>query len=109
MLHMGILPNHRLWDRFLAQLEVVVVDEAHVYRGVFGSHVGNVLRGLRPPGPGVRVFRGRAGGRISGPGARVPTPGELAERRPGSDRTALVDGDGSPQPRRHIAMWNPPI
>ena len=47
MLHMGILPNHAAWGDFFANLAVVVVDEAHVYRGVFGSHVGNVLRRLR--------------------------------------------------------------
>ena len=47
MLHVGILPNHRAWGDFFANLAVVVVDEAHVYRGVFGSHVANVLRRLR--------------------------------------------------------------
>ena len=47
MLHMGILPNHRTWGDFFSNLAVVVVDEAHVYRGVFGSHVANVLRRLR--------------------------------------------------------------
>src|SRR5919107_340863 len=47
MLHVGILPNHRAWADLFANLAVVVVDEAHVYRGVFGSHVANVLRRLR--------------------------------------------------------------
>src|SRR5215210_3960154 len=47
MLHLAILPNHPAWANFLANLAVVVVDEAHVYRGVFGSHVANVLRRLR--------------------------------------------------------------
>ena len=47
MLHLGILPNHRAWADVLANLAVVVIDEAHVYRGVFGSHVSNVLRRLR--------------------------------------------------------------
>ena len=47
MLHLGILPNHRAWGDFFSNLALVVVDEAHVYRGVFGSHVGNVLRRLR--------------------------------------------------------------
>src|SRR3954453_5145244 len=63
LLHVGILPNPRAWDRFLAQLEVVVVDEAHVYRGVFGSHVANGLPPLRRPRPGV-----------PGSPARPPTP-----------------------------------
>jgi DEAD/DEAH box helicase domain-containing protein len=48
MLHVGILPHHERWDDLLANLAFVVVDEAHVYRGVFGSHVANVLRRLRP-------------------------------------------------------------
>ena len=47
MLHIGILPNHSAWGDFFANLAAVVVDEAHVYRGVFGSHVANVLRRLR--------------------------------------------------------------
>ena len=47
MLHVGILPNHPAWARFFGRLQLVVVDEAHVYRGVFGSHVANVLRRLR--------------------------------------------------------------
>ena len=47
MLHLGVLPHHDRWGDVLANLEYVIVDEAHVYRGVFGSHVGNVLRRLR--------------------------------------------------------------
>jgi DEAD/DEAH box helicase domain-containing protein len=97
---MGILPNARYWDRFLAQLEVVVVDEAHVYRGVFGSHVANVLRRLRRLAPGVRIYLASA---------TVANPVELAERLTGLEDIALVDSDGSPHPRRQIAMWNPPI
>src|SRR3954452_8198453 len=100
MLHVGILPNRRAWDRFLAQLEIVVVDEAHVYRGVFGSHVANVLRRLRRLGPGVQIYLASA---------TVANPVELAERLTGLDDITLVERDGSPQPRRHIAMWNPPI
>ena len=47
MLHFGILPNHKNWSRLLSKLKYVVIDEAHVYRGVFGSHVANILRRLR--------------------------------------------------------------
>ncbi len=47
MLHVGVLPHHDRWGDVLSNLRYVVVDEAHVYRGVFGSHVGNVLRRLR--------------------------------------------------------------
>src|SRR3954453_24098393 len=100
MLHVGILPNPRAWDRFLAQLEMVGVDEAHVYRGVFGSHVANVLRRLRRLAPGVQIYLASA---------TVANPVELAERLTGLEGVTLVERDGSPQPRRHIAMWNPPI
>ena len=47
MLHIGILPNHKTWSVFFTHLKYVVVDEAHIYRGVFGSHVANIVRRLR--------------------------------------------------------------
>ncbi len=104
MLHVGILPNHGAWGDFFSNLAVVVVDEAHVYRGVFGAHVANVLRRLR------RV----AGAYGTQPrfllaSATVANPVELAERLTGFDDVALVDRDGSPGARRQIAMWNPPV
>ncbi len=55
MLHVGVLPHHDRWGDVLSNLRFVVVDEAHVYRGVFGSHVANVLRRLRRLGPCVRI------------------------------------------------------
>src|SRR3954468_19309020 len=104
MLHVGILPNHRAWADFFANLAVVVVDEAHVYRGVFGSHVANVLRRLR------RV----AGAYGTEPrfllaSATIANPGELAERLTGLEHVSVIDRDGSPGHRRTIATWNPPI
>jgi DEAD/DEAH box helicase domain-containing protein len=104
MLHVGILPNHGAWGDFFSNLAVVVIDEAHVYRGVFGAHVANVLRRLR------RV----AGAYGTEPrfllaSATVANPVELAERLTGFDEVALVDRDGSPGARRQIAMWNPPV
>jgi DEAD/DEAH box helicase domain-containing protein len=102
MLHVGILPNHdRHWADFFHNLDVVVVDEAHVYRGVFGSHVANVLRRLR------RVCAREP--RILLASATIANPGELAERLTGLDDVAVVDEDGSPGSRRQIAMWNPPV
>jgi DEAD/DEAH box helicase domain-containing protein len=100
MLHVGILPNHRAWADFLHRLDVVVVDEAHVYRGVFGSHVGNVLRRLRRLAPHARFFMASA---------TIANPVELAERLTGLDDIALVDRDGAPKARRRIAIWNPPL
>ena len=91
MLHMGILPNHAAWGDFLSNLAVVVVDEAHVYRGVFGSHVANVLRRLRR----VADAYGTAP-RFLLASATIANPVELAERLTGLDDIALIDGDGSP-------------
>ena len=104
MLHLGILPHHGRWERLFSHLRIVVIDEAHVYRGVFGSHVANVLRRLlrvaAAYGSDVRVLLASA---------TIANPLELAERLTGLDDVGLIDGDGSPTPRRQIAMWNPPL
>jgi DEAD/DEAH box helicase domain-containing protein len=104
MLHVGILPNHEAWSDLLANLAVVVVDEAHVYRGVFGSHVANVLRRLRR----VASFYGTAP-RFVLASATVANPVELAERLTGLEPFTLVDRDGAPAAERRVAMWNPPL
>src|SRR6266508_1327168 len=104
MLHVGILPNHAAWADFFANLAVVVVDEAHVYRGVFGAHVGNVLRRLRR----VAAAYGTTP-RFLLASATIANPVELAERLTGFEDVRLVDEDGSPSAKRQIAMWNPPV
>ncbi|HEY4281394.1 MAG TPA: DEAD/DEAH box helicase [Conexibacter sp.] len=104
MLHVGILPNHRVWGDFLANLAVVVVDEAHVYRGVFGSHVGNVLRRLRRLAAAYGTEP-----RFLLASATIANPLELAQRLTGLDEIALIDEDGAPSAQRRIAMWNPPL
>jgi DEAD/DEAH box helicase domain-containing protein len=104
MLHLGILPNHRAWADVFANLAVVVVDEAHVYRGVFGSHVANVLRRLRR----IAAAYGTEP-RFLLASATIANPGELAERLTGLPEVTVVEEDGSPGARKTIAMWNPPI
>ncbi|HEY0516100.1 MAG TPA: DEAD/DEAH box helicase [Solirubrobacteraceae bacterium] len=104
MLHVGILPNHAAWADLFANLAVVVVDEAHVYRGVFGSHVANVLRRLRR----IAAAYGTEP-RVMLASATIANPLELAERLTGLEDFTLIDRDGSPAPRRRIAMWNPPL
>ena len=103
MLHVGLLPNHKSWGDFLANLGWVVVDEAHTYRGVFGSHVANVLRRLR------RVARAYgAEPRFLLASATIANPMELAERLVGTP-FELLDDDGAPRAGREITMWNPPL
>ncbi|MDQ3725343.1 MAG: DEAD/DEAH box helicase, partial [Actinomycetota bacterium] len=103
MLHVAMLPNHKSWGDFLANLEWVVVDEAHTYRGVFGSHVANVLRRLRR----LARFYGSEP-RFLLASATIANPVELAERLVGTS-FELVDDDGAPRAGREIAMWNPPL
>ena len=104
MLHVGILPNHAAWAELFANLAVVVVDEAHVYRGVFGSHVAGVLRRLRR----IAAACGTEP-RFLLTSATIANPVELAERLTGLEDFSLIDDDGSPAPGRRIAMWNPPL
>ena len=103
MLHVGILPHHRGWGDFFANLGWVVVDEAHTYRGVFGSHVANVLRRLRR----IARYYG-AEPRFLLASATIANPVELAERLVGTP-FELIDDDGAPRAGREVAMWNPPL
>ena len=103
MLSIGMLPHHRQWGDFIANLEWVVVDEAHTYRGVFGSHVANVLRRLR------RVARAYgAEPRFLLASATIANPVDLAERLVGTEFGLIAD-DGAPRAGREIVMWNPPL
>ncbi|HZS23980.1 MAG TPA: DEAD/DEAH box helicase [Gaiellaceae bacterium] len=103
MLHVGILPRHDLWADVLHNLRYVVVDEAHVYRGVFGSHVGNVLRRLRRL---ARVYG--ADPQFLLASATIANPPELARMLLGADATAVGD-DGAPRAERTVALWNPEL
>jgi DEAD/DEAH box helicase domain-containing protein len=103
MLNVGVLPHHRNWGDVLANLAWVVVDEAHVYRGVFGSHVANVLRRLRRL---ARAYGTEP--RFVLTSATIGNPLELGERLTGLDLT-LVDRDGAPRAERQVVMWNPPL
>jgi DEAD/DEAH box helicase domain-containing protein len=103
MLNVSMLPNHRLFGDVLANLAWIVVDEAHVYRGVFGSHVANVLRRLRRL---ARAYGTEP--RFILTSATIANPVELAEELAGVD-FQLVDRDGAPRSERQVAMWNPPL
>src|SRR5215211_6464092 len=103
MLHVGVLPHHDRWGDVLANLRYVVVDEAHVYRGVFGSHVGNVLRRLRRL---ARVYGAEPQFILAS--ATIANPGELAAALLGESAT-VIEGDAAPRAERTIALWNPPL
>ncbi|HJU36277.1 MAG TPA: DEAD/DEAH box helicase [Gaiellaceae bacterium] len=103
MLHIGVLPSHDLWGDFLHNLRFVVVDEAHVYRGVFGSHVGNVLRRLRRL---ARIYGAEPQFLLAS--ATIANPGELARALTGED-AAVVEDDAAPRAERTVALWNPPL
>jgi DEAD/DEAH box helicase domain-containing protein len=103
MLHVGVLPHHDRWGDVLANLRFVVVDEAHVYRGVFGSHVANVLRRLRRL---ARVYGSEPQFILAS--ATIANPGQLAESLLGA-AARVVDGDAAPKAERTIALWNPEL
>ena len=102
MLHQGILPNHARWNRFFTHLKYVVIDEVHAYRGVFGSHLANVLRRLG------RICRHYG----SEPqficcSATIANPREHAQRITGRPME-LVTTDGAPRGCKRFVLWNPP-
>ena len=103
MLHLGILPNHRAWYQLLRDLRYVVVDEAHAYRGVFGSHVANVLRRLRR-----MCARFGSAPRFILCSATIGNPGEHAERLVGLP-FRVIDDDGAPRGGSDFVFWNPPM
>jgi DEAD/DEAH box helicase domain-containing protein len=103
MLHVGVLPHHDRWGDVLANLRYVVVDEAHVYRGVFGSHVANVLRRLRRL---ARIYD--ADPQFLLATATIANPGELALELTGEGAT-VVDRDTSARAEREVVIWNPPL
>jgi DEAD/DEAH box helicase domain-containing protein len=104
MLHVGILPHHAAWDELFANLAFVVLDEAHVYRGVFGSHVANVLRRLRR----IANIHGTEP-RFLLTSATIANPVELAEELTGLNPFNLIEDDAAPRAERQILMWNPPL
>ncbi|MGH3103336.1 MAG: DEAD/DEAH box helicase [Gaiellaceae bacterium] len=103
MLHVGVLPHHDRWGDVLANLRYVVVDEAHVYRGVFGSHVANVLRRLRRL---AAVYGAEPQFLLAS--ATIANPGELARSLLGVEAVVVSD-DAAPRAERTIALWNPPL
>ncbi|PRY59500.1 DEAD/DEAH box helicase domain-containing protein [Knoellia remsis] len=103
LLHHSLLPGHQHWASFLRSLRYVVIDECHIYRGVFGAHVASVLRRLR------RVCaRYRSEPTFVLASATVSHPGAHASRLVGMP-VAPVEEDGSPREAMTFALWEPPV
>ncbi|HLJ59535.1 MAG TPA: DEAD/DEAH box helicase [bacterium] len=103
MLHVGILPQHFRWTSFLRSLRYVVLDDMHVYRGVFGSHVALILRRLR------RLARLRgADPQFICTSATIANPGEFGGRLTGVP-LRVVASDGAPRGPKRFVLWNPPL
>lgn len=103
MLHAGVLPHHTKWIKLFENLKFVVIDEVHYYRGVFGSHLANVIRRLDR----VCRFYGSTPQFICC-SATIKNPKELAQRLTGREM-ALVDNNGAPCGERHFIIYNPPV
>lgn len=103
MLHQGVLPHHTKWAQFFEQLETIVVDEMHTYRGVFGSHVANVFRRLRR----ICRFYGSEPTFVFC-SATIANPDELASLLANAPVTT-IDQCGAPRGERRVLFWNPPV
>ncbi len=103
MLHAGIMPNHTRWNHFFRNLQYVVIDELHTYRGIFGSHVGNVIRRLKR----ILRFYG-ASPQFIFCSATIGNPRELAELIL-EEPVELIDQNGAPRGEKHIVLYNPPL
>lgn len=103
MLHSAILPHHTKWVSLFENLKYVVIDELHIYRGVFGSHVANVIRRLQR----ICRFYGSDPVFIC-TSATIANPLELAETLTGK-KMKLIDNNGAPSGRKHFLFYNPPI
>jgi DEAD/DEAH box helicase domain-containing protein len=103
MLHQGILPHHTKWAQFFEDLRFVVIDEMHTYRGVFGSHMANVIRRLKR----VCAFYG-TNPQFIFCSATIANPQELAQALLGADVAAVTES-GAPRGKKHLLLWNPPV
>ena len=103
MLHAGILPHHTKWERLFENLRYVVIDELHTYRGVFGSHLANVLRRLKR----IARFYGSTPQFIC-TSATIANPAELASRIL-EEEVTLVDENGAPSSEKYFVFYNPPV
>lgn len=103
MLHQGILPHHTKWIKLFENLRYIVIDEIHQYRGVFGSHLANILRRLKR----ICKFYGSAPQFICC-SATIGNPTELTEKIL-EESITLIDNNGAPRGEKHFILYNPPV
>lgn len=103
MLHTGILPNHPKWIKIFKSLKFIVIDEIHIYRGIFGSHFTNVIRRLKR----IAAFYG-ARPQFICCSATIGNPLDLAEKII-EEKACIIDKSGAPTGERHFILYNPPI
>ncbi len=103
MLHTGILPHHTKWIKLFENLKYVVIDELHNYRGIFGSHLANILRRLKR----IATFYGSSPQFILCT-ATIANPREMAERMT-EEPVSLVDDNGAPRGEKYFIFYNPPV
>jgi len=103
MLHQGILPHHTLWIKLFENLRFIVIDEIHAYRGVFGSHLANVIRRLKR----ICQFYGSRPQFICS-SATIHNPKEITEKIIG-EAVEVIDNNGAPSGERHFIFYNPPV
>ncbi|MFY4776028.1 DEAD/DEAH box helicase [Metabacillus sp. RGM 3146] len=103
MLHSAILPHHTKWVSLFENLKYIIIDELHTYRGIFGSHVANVLRRLKR----ICAFYGTSPQFIC-TSATIANPLELGEKLTGTSMK-LIDDNGAPSGKKHFVFYNPPV
>jgi DEAD/DEAH box helicase domain-containing protein len=103
MLHQGILPHHTLWIKLFENLKYIVIDEIHSYRGVFGSHLANLIRRLKR----ICEFYGSEPSFICS-SATISNPKEIAQKITGTE-VEIVDNNGAPSGEKHFIFYNPPV
>ncbi len=103
MLHSGILPHHTKWVNLFENLKYVIIDELHYYTGVFGSHMGNIIRRLKR----ICRFYGTEPIFIMS-SATISNPMELAEKITG-EKVEVIDKNGAPRGEKYLVFYNPPI
>jgi DEAD/DEAH box helicase domain-containing protein len=104
MLHSGLLPHHTRWRRLFSSLDFVVIDELHMYRGLFGSQVANVIRRLKR----ICAFYGSSPTFIC-TSATIANPLQLAQKLLEEENIELVERNGAPRGERRLIFYNPPL